>query len=256
MTQAVYPDLKDRVVLVSGGATGIGAAIVEAFVEQGSHVAFLDLQEQAGKEWASQLSVREVGPSPLFVHVDLTDPEAIRHAVKQVEDWFGPIRVLVNNAANDERHEPNAVTPEYWEECLRRNLNHYFYLAQAVYDKMAASGGGSIMNMGSVSWRMAQGNMPGYTTAKAAVEGLTVSLARAYGPQQIRVNCIVPGSVPTERQIREVLTPEERQFLVEHQCLPGVITPQDLAQMALFLGSDVSRFCTRGIYTVDAGLGA
>ncbi len=256
MTQAVYPDLKDRVVLITGGATGIGASIVEAFVEQGSHVAFLDIQEQAGKEWASQLSVREVGPSPLFVLCDLTDPQAIQGAVKQVEDWFGPIRVLVNNAANDERHDASAVTPDYWEECFRRNLNHYFYLAQAVYDKMADAGGGSIINLGSVSWRIAQGDMPGYTTAKAAVEGLTVSLARAYGAQQIRVNCIVPGSVPTERQIREVLTPEVRQYLMEHQCLPGMITPHDIAQMALFLGSDVSRFCTRGIYTVDAGLGA
>jgi NAD(P)-dependent dehydrogenase (short-subunit alcohol dehydrogenase family) len=256
MLAAIYPDLKDKVVLVTGGGSGIGAAMVRAFVEQGSHVAFLDIQEEVSKALVGELSVKEVGPSPQFITCDLTDPEAIRVAVKQVEDWFGPIKVLVNNAANDERHDAADVTPEYWERCLRRNLNHHFYVSQAVQPQMAASGGGSIINMGSVSWHMAMGIMPGYTTAKAAIEGLTVSLARAYGKQRIRVNCVVPGSVRTERQAKEILTPEYEQFLMERQCLDGHILPEDLAQMILFLGSEVSRYCTRGVYAVDAGIGA
>ena len=164
--------------------------------------------------------------------------------------------MLINNAANDQRHELEDVTPEYWEERLKLNLNHHFFASQAVQPEMAKAGGGSIINMGSISWHMALEFMPAYTTAKAAIEGLTVSLARSYGKHHIRVNCIVPGQVWTPRQIRDILTPEYEQFMNEKQCIPGRILPEDVAQLALFLGSDVGRMCTRRNIFIDAGLGA
>ena len=164
--------------------------------------------------------------------------------------------MLVNNAANDQRHEPEDVTPEYWEERLKLNLNHQFFASQAVQPEMAKAGGGAIINMGSISWHMALEFMPAYTSAKAAIEGLTQSLARAYGKHQIRVNCIIPGQVWTPRQIRDILTPEYEQFMNEKQCIPGRILPEDVAQLALFLGSDAGRMCTRRNYFIDAGIGA
>ena len=250
----IYPDLKDKTVLITGGGSGIGASFVEAFVRQGSRVAFIDIQEDASRELESKLTSEDF--PPVFINCDLTDIVALKKSVKQIEHDFGAVRVLINNAANDQRHEPEDVTPEYWEERLKLNLNHHFFASQAVQPEMAKAGGGSIINMGSISWHMALEFMPAYTTAKAAIEGLTVSLARSYGKHHIRVNCIVPGQVLTPRQIRDILTPEYEKFMNEKQCVPGRILPEDVAQLALFLGADAGRMCTRRNFFVDAGLGA
>ena len=250
----IYPDLKDKTVLITGGGSGIGASFVEAFARQGSRVAFIDIQEDASQELVSKLNSEDF--PPVFINCDLTDIVALKKSVKQIEHDFGAVRVLINNAANDQRHEPEDVTPEYWEERLKLNLNHHFFASQAVQPEMAKAGGGSIINMGSISWHMALEFMPAYTTAKAAIEGLTVSLARSYGKHHIRVNCIVPGQVWTPRQIRDILTPEYEQFMNEKQCIPGRILPEDVAQLALFLGSDAGRMCTRRNFFIDAGLGA
>ena len=250
----IYPDLKNKTVLITGGGSGIGASFVEAFARQGSRVAFIDIQEDASQELASKLNSEDF--PPIFINCDLTDIVALKKSVKQIEHDFGAVRVLVNNAANDQRHEPEDVTPEYWEERLKLNLNHHFFASQAVQPEMAKAGGGSIINMGSISWHMALEFMPAYTTAKAAIEGLTVSLARSYGKHHIRVNCIVPGQVWTPRQIRDILTPEYEKFMNEKQCVPGRILPEDVAQLALFLGSDAGRMCTRRNFFIDAGLGA
>ena len=250
----IYPDLKDKTVLITGGGSGIGASFVEAFARQGSRVAFIDIQEDASQELARNLTSEDF--PPVFINCDLTDIVALKKSIKQIEHDFGAVRVLINNAANDQRHEPEDVTPEYWEERLKLNLNHHFFASQAVQPEMAKAGGGSIINMGSISWHMALEFMPAYTSSKAAIEGLTVSLARSYGKHHIRVNCIVPGQVWTPRQIRDILTPEYEQFMNEKQCIPGKILPEDVAQLALFLGSDAGRMCTRRNFFIDAGLGA
>ncbi len=250
----IYPDLKDKTILITGGGSGIGASFVEAFARQGSRVAFIDIEEDASQELVSKLNSEDF--PPVFINCDLTDIVALKKSVKQIEHDFGAVRVLINNAANDQRHEPEDVTPEYWEERLKLNLNHHFFASQAVQPEMAKAGGGSIINMGSISWHMALEFMPAYTSSKAAIEGLTVSLARSYGKHHIRVNCIVPGQVWTPRQIRDILTPEYEQFMNEKQCIPGRILPEDVAQLALFLGSDAGRMCTRRNFFIDAGLGA
>ena len=249
-----YPDLKDRTVLITGGGSGIGAAFVEAFVRQESQVAFLDIQEESSLELVRKLAT--VNQEPLFVKCDVTDINALKKAVAEVENKLGAVRVLINNAANDERHEPEYVTLEYWEKQLHVNFSHHFFTAQAVKPAMAMAGGGAIINMGSISWHMAMEFMPAYTSSKAAIEGLTQSLARAYGKDRIRVNCIIPGQVWTSRQMKEIMTPEYEKFMTEKQCLPDRILPEDIAQLALFLASDAGRMCTRRNYFMDAGIGA
>ena len=249
-----YPDLENKTVLITGGGSGIGAAFVEAFAGQGSKVAFFDIQVEISDNLVDKLKTN--GTKALFLKCDLTNIEALKEAVSEVENKLGSIRVLINNAANDERHEPEDVTPEYWEQRLRLNFSHHFFVAQAVKPSMSKAGGGSIINMGSCSWHMAMEFMPGYTSSKAAIEGLTQSLARAYGKDRIRVNCIIPGQVWTSRQIKEILTPEYEKFMTEKQCLPDRILPEDIAQMALFLASDAGRMCTRRNYYMDAGIGA
>jgi len=251
---ASYSDLQDKTVLITGGGSGIGAAFVEAFVLQGSRVAFIDIQNEVSQGLVESLS--EQGPEPLFLNCDVTDIKALKQAIHTVEEELGVIRVLINNAANDERHDPEDVSPEYWEQRLKLNLSHHFFAAQAVQPKMAEAGGGSIINMGSISWHMALEFMPGYTSSKAAIEGLTVGLARAYGKDRIRVNCIIPGSVRTPRQVKEILTPEYEKFITDKQCLPDQILPEDIAQLALFLASDAGRMCTRRNFFMDAGIGA
>ena len=250
----IYQDLKNKTVLITGGGSGIGASFVEAFVRQGCRVAFIDIQEDASQELKDKFASAYF--PPVFINCDLTDISALKKSVKLVEKKLGAVRVLLNNAANDQRHEPEDVTPKYWEEKLKLNLNHQFFASQAVQPEMTKAGGGAIINMGSISWHMALEFMPAYTTAKAAIEGLTQSLARAYGKNHIRVNCIIPGQVWTPRQIRDYLTPEYEQFMNEKQCIPGRILPEDVAQLALFLGSDAGRMCTRRNYYMDAGIGA
>ena len=249
-----YPDLRDRAVLITGGGSGIGAAFVEAFVLQGSRVAFLDIQSEVSQKLLQSLLGK--GPELIYVDCDVTDISALKNAIQKVEGELGAVRVLINNAASDERHNPEEVTPEYWENRLKVNLNHHFFAAQAVQPKMAKAGGGSIINMGSISWHLALEFMPAYTSSKAAIEGLTVGLARSYGKDRIRVNCIIPGSVRTSRQVMEILTPEYEKFITGQQCLPDQVLPEDIAQLALFLASDAGRMCTRRNFFMDAGIGA
>jgi NAD(P)-dependent dehydrogenase (short-subunit alcohol dehydrogenase family) len=252
MTHAIYPSLRDRVVLVTGGANGIGAAIVEHFCAQGSRVAYLDVDEPGAVRLAEAIAAAG-RPRPLFLRCDLRDIGALRAAVAEARRQLGPIRVLVNNAAHDERHALDAVTPEYWDDRLAVNLRHQFFAAQAVYPDMVAAGGGAIVNLGSTSWMVGQGGMPGYTAAKAAVVGLTRGLARDLGPHDIRVTCVVPGWIMTERQVRLWLTPEAEAELLRRQCLKRTLVPADVARVVLFLAADDGAACTAQSYVVDAG---
>lgn len=252
MEFARYPSLEGRVVLVTGGATGIGAALVEHFARQGAQVAFIDLQADAGAALVDSLAADGVRV-PLFLPLDLRDIPALQAAIASVAKRYGDISVLVNNAAHDERHRVEDVTVEFWEDRMQVNLRHQFFAAQAVLPMMRAAGGGSIINMGSVSWHVGQGGMPAYTTAKAGIEGLTRGLARDLGPDKIRVNCIIPGWIMTQRQIELWLTPTAEQELMLAQCLKEKVFPADVARMALWLAADDSRLCTSQTWVVDAG---
>jgi NAD(P)-dependent dehydrogenase (short-subunit alcohol dehydrogenase family) len=249
---AIYPSLAGRSVFVTGGGSGIGAAIVEAFCAQGSKVAFCDLDTAA-----SERTVREVEnaghAAPLFLECDLRDIERLRDAVDRAAGANGPITVLVNNAARDDRHRLEEVTPAYWDERIAVNLRHQFFAAQAVFPMMKEAGHGSIVNMGSVSWMIGQGGMPCYTTAKSAVQGLTRALARDMGPFNIRVNSIAPGWIMTERQKALWLTPEGEEELMRRQCLKRKLEPDEIARVCLFLAADDSSAMTNQTYIADGG---
>lgn len=247
---ARYPSLAGRTVLVTGGASGIGAAIVEHFLDQGARVGFLDLNETA----AAALLKRLPRDAPVrFEACDLRDIAALQSAIQAVRAALGPITVLINNAAHDDRHAIEEVTAEYWDERFAVNLRHQFFAAQAVIADMDGAGGGAIINLGSVSWMLGQGNMPCYTTAKSAVQGLTRALARDLGPRNIRVNCVVPGWIMTERQVEKWLTPEGEAELMARQCLKRKLLPEDIAKAVLFFASDDSGACTAQSYIVDGG---
>ena len=247
---AHYPSLGGRRVIVSGGGSGIGAAIVEGFVRQGARVAFVDLLEDESLALCDKLS--GAGHAPVFRRCDITDIDAYSAVLARLIDELGGCDVLVNNAANDDRHEPGDVTSDYWDTRMAVNLKHQFFAAKAVAGAMRDARGGSILNMGSISWHLALPDLAIYQTAKAAVEGLTRSLAREYGRDGIRVNCLIPGNVQTPRQERWY-TPEGEAEIVASQCLDGRIQPRDVAALALFLASDDARFCTGHNYWVDAG---
>jgi NAD(P)-dependent dehydrogenase (short-subunit alcohol dehydrogenase family) len=249
---AIYPSLKDRVVFVTGGGSGIGASIVEHFCAQKSKVAFVDIAGDASQKLAAGIA-RAGHPKPLFIHCDLRDIEALRAAVAQANKLLGAIQVLVNNAANDDRHRPMDVTVAYWDERLQVNLRHQFFAAQAVYPQMKAAGGGSIVNFGSISWMNAEGGYPAYTASKAAVHGITRGLARDWGPDNIRVNTVVPGWIMTERQIKLWLDEAGERQIRENQCLKEKLYPPDIARMVLWLAADDSRLCTAQNFIVDAG---
>jgi NAD(P)-dependent dehydrogenase (short-subunit alcohol dehydrogenase family) len=249
---AIYPSLVDRTVFITGGATGIGASLVEHFVAQGSQVGFNDIDAKSGTALADRLS-NGARHAPLFVAADLTDIAALKTAVDRVRARFGPITVLVNNAANDTRHSIDSVTPESWDAGIAVNLKHQFFAAQAVIADMKAAGGGSIVNFGSISWMLKQGGMPVYTTAKSAIQGLTRSLARDLGPFNIRVNTVVPGWVMTERQIRMWLNDEGRADIARGQCIQKELKPEHIAKMVLFLAADDSAMCTAQNFNVDGG---
>jgi D-xylose 1-dehydrogenase len=249
---ASYPSLEDRVVFVTGGGSGIGASVVEHLCAQRARVAFVDIQREASDALVVRIAARGL-PAPAFIPCDLRDIAALRAAIAQVEARLGAVRVLVNNAAHDERHAIEAVTPEYWDDRFAVNLRHQFFAAQAVVPAMAAAGGGSIVNLGSTSWLVGQGGMPAYLSAKAAVAGLTRALARDLGPRKIRVNSIVPGWIMTERQISLWLTPEGEEELMRRQCLKRKLVPQDIARVVLFLAADDSDACTNQSYVVDGG---
>ncbi len=249
---AVYPSLKDRVVFVTGGGSGIGAAIVEHFCAQGAKVAFVDIAAEPSEMLAEEIAAKG-DPEPLFLPCDLRDIDQLQDCVAKAADRLGAIRVLVNNAAHDERHPLDKVTAEYWDDRMAVNLRHQFFAAQAVHKGMAVAGGGSIVNMGSTTWLAGQGGMAGYSAAKSAIVGLTRSLARDLGPMNIRVNSILPGWIMTERQERLWLTPEGEQELMTRQCLKRKLYPDDIARPVLFLASDDSAACTSQNYIVDGG---
>jgi len=249
MIGATYESLRDKTVLVTGGASGIGEAIVRAFAGQGCRVGFLDIDEDAAVRLLNDLPTDRSA----FEKCDLRDIDALRDAIAKIRSRLGPITVLVNNAARDDRHSLESVTSEYWDERIATNLKHQFFATQAVVDDMRAAGGGAILNMGSVSWVIGQGGMPCYTTSKSAVQGLTRGLARDLGPDNIRVNSVLPGWIMTQRQIDLWLTPESEKQLMENQCLKRKLVPEDIAKAVLFFCSDEASACTNQSYIVDGG---
>ena len=251
MSFARYSSLNQTVVFVTGGASGIGEEIVRAFAEQGSQVGFLDLDRARGEALAETLTGQ--GATVRFEVCDLRDIEALKRGFAALQGALGPATVLVNNAARDDRHPWDEVTPEYYDERIATNLRHMFFAIQAVAPGMIAAGKGSIINFGSNSWWEASGGMPVYTSAKAAVHGMTRAFARDLGPHRIRVNTVVPGWVMTERQKELWATPESLERHRQRQCLPDLIEPVYLARMVLFLASDDAAMCTANNYMVEAG---
>lgn len=247
--RAVYPSLRGKRVLVTGGGSGIGAGVVEAFVNQGADVTFFDIAEAESRTLVRQLSGNN---TPRFERVDLLDIAALQATIAALVEDGGAFDILVNNAANDDRHSIDQVNEAYWDNRIGVNLKHQFFAAQSVIPGMREKGGGAIVNLGSISWHLGILDLPVYQTAKAAIEGLTRSLARELGPDNIRVTCVVPGNVRTPRQLKWY-TPEGEAEIVTAQCLKGRLVPQDVAAMILFLASDDARLVTGHEYFVDAG---
>ena len=243
--RAHYPSLNGKRVLITGGGSGIGAGIVEGFARQGADVTFFDIAEQDGRATAERLGVR-------FERVDLTDIKATQAVIAGLIADGGSFDILVNNAANDDRHGVDEVTEEYWDNRLNVNLKHLFFCAQSVIPGMREKKAGAIVNLGSISWHLGLPELTLYQTAKAAIEGLTRSLARELGEDNIRVTCVVPGNVRTPRQL-QWYTPEGEQEIVDAQCLKGRLVPDDVAALVLFLASDDARLITGHEYFVDAG---
>ncbi len=248
---ATYPSLAGKTVFVSGGASGIGEAIVRAFAGQGSKVGFVDIMEEQGRGLADELGGQ--GAEVFFVRADLTDVAALQAALARVVERLGTVTVLVNNAANDTRHDWRGETSESWDARIAVNLKHFFFAIQAIAPGMIEAGGGSIINFGSISWMLARGDMPVYTTSKAAVHGMTRSFARALGPHRIRVNTVLPGWVMTKRQLELWVNEAAERELEQSQCLPDRLQPDDLARTVLFLASDDSAMCSAQNFIVDGG---
>jgi NAD(P)-dependent dehydrogenase (short-subunit alcohol dehydrogenase family) len=251
MASAIYPSLKDKGVLVTGGGSGIGAALVRNFAAQGTKVGFLDNNETASQSLVDELA--RAGTPVHFVNCDLTDIAALDQAIARIRTVVGPLTGLVNNAAHDQRHTVDEVTSDYWDQSMAINLKHQFFAAKAVLPDMKQNGGGSILNTGSISWMLGQAGMVCYTTAKSAIAGLTRSLAREFGPFNIRVNCIAPGWIMTDRQMELWLNEKKERQLLEDQCLKRKLYPDDVARVALFLISDDASACTNQTYIVDGG---
>ena len=245
---ATYPSLRDRCVVITGGATGIGRALVEAFDGQGAKVAFLDNNEEAGRV----LAVAR-GGRVHFISCDVSNAGALKAAIGDAEKALGGLQVLIANAANDTRHALDEVTPELWDACMAVNLKHQFFAAQAAYPAIAAAGRGSIVCLGSISWLNNTTGMVGYTAAKAGIHGLVRTLARQLGSMGIRVNALLPGWTMTERQLENWVDEAAERKIEESQCLPGRVMPEDIARMALFLAADDSKMCTQQSFIVDAG---
>lgn len=246
MSSAVYPSLRGKRVVVTGGGSGIGAGLVEAFAAQGSEVHFLDILEDEAAALVERLAAAT--PAPVFHRCDLTDAGAIAACFERI----GPVQVLVNNAGNDDRHTLDEVTPAYFDERMAVNLRHMLFCAKAVLPAMKAEGGGAIINLGSISWHLGLPNLVLYETAKAGIVGMTRALARELGPDGVRVTCVTPGNVRTPRQLKWY-TPQGEAEIVAQQCLHGRIEPRDVAALVLFLSSDDARFCTGHEYWIDAG---
>ena len=249
---AKYPSLQERVVLVTGGATGIGESIVTHFARQGARVAFFDIQDAPATRLVESLRA-EGCHAPHYVHCDLTDTAALLRSVKDVITAFGSVDVLVNNAANDRRHSIEEVTSEFWDQCLQQNLKHYFFCIQAVFPSMRKAGRGSIINLSSIAWVIPTTGLPAYNTAKAGIVGLTRTLAHELGKDGVRVNAVLPGAINTEKQKKLVLTPEYKAEVMGRQALKLDIQPEDVARLVLFLAADDSSAITNQSYVVDGG---
>lgn len=248
--QVQYHSLRDKMVFVSGGGSGIGAALVRAFAGQGARVVFVDIDVATSETLVAELNPAEV----CFRECDIRDIERLQAVIAEVQEELGPIDVLINNAGLDDRHALEELTPEYWDNCQAINLRHHVFAIQAVLPAMKQRGEGSIINLSSISWMRGRPGMVGYTTAKAAINGLTRTLAQEIGEHGIRVNSLVPGAIRTERQERLWLTPELNQRFLDQQALKFRLVADDVARMALFLGSAESRGCTGQNFVVDAGL--
>jgi NAD(P)-dependent dehydrogenase (short-subunit alcohol dehydrogenase family) len=248
MKGAIYPDLKGRTVFITGGAMGIGEAFVEEFSKQGAKVAFVDIASEAGEKLKARLA-----GDVWFGRCDVTDIASLQASIGEAAKALGPITILINNAAHDERHAWDKMTPRYWDERIAVNIKHQFFAAQAVIPMMQKAGGGAIVNMGSTSWKIGLGGMAAYTASKSGVTGLTRSLARDLGPDNIRVNSISPGWIMTERQLRLWVTPEGEQEIMKNQCIKRKLYPIDVARMALFLASEEASAITNQDFTVDGG---
>lgn len=249
---SLHPSLKGKNVLITGGGSGIGAAHVEAFTAQGANVTFFDIDLAASEALVARLSATAEN-APVFQAVDLTDIAALRAAIDTAAARHGTTDVLINNAANDTRHTLDEVDEAYFDDRIAVNLKHLVFAAQAVAPGMAASGGGVIVNTGSITWHAGFGGLPLYAMAKAGIEGLTRALARDLGPDNIRVNCIIPGWVMTERQLTLWVDDAARARIKQMQCLPGYVQPEDIAHMATWLASDDSRMLSSQIFVVDGG---
>ena len=250
---AQYPSLNKRNILITGGATGIGASMVAQFARQGSHVAFFDIQDEAARALVEALAA-EGCPSPIYFHCDLTDLQALNQKVDEAAHGLGgTIDVLINNAANDQRHSIEDVTQEFWDQSIAVNLRPHFFTVQAVLPSMREAGRGSIINMSSIGWIIPSTGMPVYVAAKAAVVGLTRTLAHELGPYNIRVNAVLPGAIATERQKKLWYTPDYLARIQQNQALKREIEPDEVARLVLFLAADDSSAITNQSYVIDAG---
>ena len=250
---ASYPSLIDRTVFITGGADGIGSALVEQFARQGSKVAFVDKNVEYALATIQRCVDAGVAHAPTFYEVDLLDIDALQAACASAIVALGGVTVLVNNAANDDRHDWRDVTPEYFDDRINTNLRHYFFAIQALAPQMLEAGVGSIINIGSSSYMMKEDGFPGYAIAKSAVEGITRTMARTFGPDGVRVNTVLPGWVPTERQLAKWWTPEGEQSTMNNQSIKRRILPDEFAQMVLFLAADDGAACTAQQFLVDGG---
>jgi len=246
-TFATYPSLKGKTVFITGGASGIGAELVRSFAAQGARVGFVDLDE------ANSQVLADTSEAIIYELCDLKDIKSLQNSLAKLALRIGPATILVNNAANDDRHSWQEVTPTYWDERLQTNLRHQFFAIQAVAPGMMEAGGGSIINMGSNSWHEAGGGFPAYATSKAAVHGLTRTMARDLGKHRIRVNTVVPGWIMTDRQKQLWATPETLEKQRQRQCLPDLIEPIYVARMVIFLASDDASMCSANNYMVEGG---
>lgn len=251
-TYAVYPSLRERRVLITGGASGIGRSFVVQFAAQGAKVAFIDIDEKGARE-TQDLARASGGNEPVFVACDVSDADKLKSSVEDVAHRLGGLDVLIANAANDARHDTGTLTSAAWDRCMAINLKHQFFAIQGALPALKAAGGGSIICLGSISWLNNTTGMPAYITAKAGVHGLVRTLARQLGPHAIRVNALLPGWTMTDKQRNEVLKPGDEETIAREQCLPGFVMPDDIARMALFLAADDSRMCTQQAFVVDGG---
>lgn len=248
---ATYPSLDGMPVVISGGASGIGEGIVRAFAAQGSKVGFVDIAAEAGRKLEAELTAE--GATVRFAECDITDVAAYQATIRGFEAAHGPAMALVNNAANDLRHKWEEVTPEFWDKSIAVNARHAFFAAQAVLPGMVAAKRGSIINFGSISWMILTGNLAAYTASKAAMHGLSRSLARDVGKHGIRVNTLVPGWIMTERQLTHWVDDTANRLIDEQQALAGRLYPADIARMVLFLAADDSKMISAQDFVVDGG---